>query len=162
MELDFFLQEEDGGYTRYTDRVRFCVIPTVGGDYAPNAFAQFDINGKTVTQPIGSANYIVQDLFISAPSTVPKTSVHISGTAIGQSAIEIYDDGMLIGNTTSLANGAWETTCELKEPYNLSTHNIYAKVTTKTGLELISETKQVTYDVNMIVPKTVTMLYYNP
>ncbi|MBO5824927.1 MAG: leucine-rich repeat protein, partial [Prevotella sp.] len=147
---------------RYTDRVRFCIIPTHGGEYAPSAFVQFDLNGETVTQPIGSANYIVQDLFISVPSTVAESSVQISGTAIGQSDIEIYDDGMLIGNTTSLANGAWETTCELKEPYNLSTHNIYAKVTTKTGLELISETKQVTYDVNMIVPKTVTMLYYNP
>lgn len=31
---------------RYTDRVRFCVIPTLGGEYAPSAMAQFDINGK--------------------------------------------------------------------------------------------------------------------
>lgn len=147
---------------RYTDRVRFCVVPTRSGEYTPSAFTQFDLNGKTVTQPIGSANYTVQDLFISVPSTVAKTSVPISGTAVGQSAVEIYDDGMLIGNTTSLANGTWKTTCELNEPYNLSTHNIYAKVTTKAGLELISETKQVMYDVNMIVPEKVTMLYYNP
>lgn len=146
----------------YTDRVRFCIIPTLGGDYAPSAFAQFDLNGETVSQPIGDANYTVQDLFISVPSTVAKTSVLISGTAIGQSAVEIYDDGVLIGNTTSLANGTWETTCELNEPYNLSTHNIYAKVTTKAGLELISETKQVVYDKNMVVPEKVTMLYYNP
>lgn len=147
---------------RYTDRVRFCVVPTRSGEYVPSAFTQFDLNGKTVTQPIGSASYTVQDLFISVPSTVAKISVPISGTAIGQSAVEIYDDGMLIGNTTSLANGTWKTTCELNEPYNLSTHNIYAKVTTKAGLELISETKQVMYDVNMIVPEKVTMLYYNP
>lgn len=147
---------------RYTDRVRFCIIPTLGGEYAPSAFVQFDMNGETVTQPIGDVNYTVQDLFISVPSTVAKNSVPISGTAIGQSAVEIYDNGMLIGKTTSLANGTWETTCELNEPYNLSTHNIYAKVTTKAGLELISETKQVMYDVNMIVPEKVTMLYYNP
>lgn len=147
---------------RYTDRVRFCIIPTLGGEYAPSAFVQFDMNGETVTQPIGDANYTVQDLFISVPSTIAKSSITISGTAIGQSAVEIYDDGMLIGNTTSMANGTWTTTCELNEPYNLSTHNIYAKVTTKTGLELISETKQVMYDVNMIMPEKVTMLYYNP
>lgn len=47
---------------RYTDRVRFCVIPTLGGEYAPSAMAQFDINGKTVTQPIGSATYTAKDL----------------------------------------------------------------------------------------------------
>ncbi len=148
--------------THYTDRVRFCVIPTAGGDYAPNAFAQFDINGKTVTQPIGSANYTVQDLFISAPSTVAKTTIPVSGTAIGASNVEIYDNGVLIGQTTSLANGTWATTCELNEPYNLSHHQIQAKVTTKAGMELISETKEVMYDVNMIVAEKVTMLYYNP
>ena len=147
---------------RYTDRVRFCVIPTLGGEYAPSAFVRFDLNGETVTQPIGDANYTAQDLFISVPSIVAKTSVSISGTSIGQSAVEIYDDGMLIGNTISLANGTWTTTCELNEPYNLSTHIIYAKVTTKTGLELVSETKQVVYDKNKIVPEKVTMLYYNP
>ena len=146
----------------YTDRVRFCIIPTLSGDYAPSAFVQFDMNGEMVTQPIGDAKYTVQDLLISVPSIVAKTSVPISGTAIGQSAIEIYDNGMLIGNTKSLANGTWKTTCELNEPYNLSTHNIYAKVTTKTGLGLISETKQMMYDANMIVPEKVTMLYYNP
>lgn len=148
--------------TRYTDRVRFCIIPTLGGEYAPGAFVQFDIDGETVTQPIGSASYTAKDLSVSVPSTIAKSSVTISGTAIGQSTVEIYDDGMLIGNTTSLANGSWVTTCELNEPYNLSMHNIYAKVTTKAGLELISETKQVVYDINMVMPEKVTMLYYNP
>ena len=147
---------------RYTDRVRFCVIPTLGGEYAPSAFAQFDLEGETITQPIGSAYYTAKDLSISVPSTVAKTSMLVSGTAIGTSSVEIYDNDILIGQTTSLANGTWVTTCELNEPYNLSTHNIYAKVTTKAGLELISETKQVVYDINMIVAEKVTMLYYNP
>lgn len=147
---------------RYTDRVRFCIIPTLGGEYAPSAFAQFDLEGETITQPIGSAYYTAKDLSISVPSTVAKTSMLVSGTAIGTSSVEIYDNDILIGQTTSLANGTWVTTCELNEPYNLSTHNIYAKVTTKAGLELISETKQVVYDINMIVAEKVTMLYYNP
>lgn len=147
--------------TRYTDRVRFCVIPTVGGDYAPNAFAQFDIDGKTVTQPIGSANYTAKDLTISVPSTVAKTIIPVSGTAIGTSNVEIYDNGVLIGQTTSLANGTWATTCELDEPYNLSTHSIYAKVTNKQGLELQSETRDCVYDMNAIEVRTVTMSFYN-
>lgn len=143
---------------RYSDRVRFCIIPTLGGNYAPSALVQFDIDGKTVTQPIGSANYTAKDLSITVPSTVAKTSIPVSGTAIGASAIEIYDNGVLIGQTTSLANGTWATTCELNEPYNLSTHNIYAKVTTKSGLELQSENVVCIYDKNAIEVKTVTMI----
>lgn len=148
--------------TRYTDRVRFCVIPTLGGEYAPSAFVQFDLNGETVTQPIGPANYTAKDLSISVPSTVAKTSIPVSGTAIGASSVEIYDNGVLIGQTTSLANGTWATTCELNEPYNLSTHAISAKVTTKTGMLLTSETTEVTYNKDNIVAEKVTMLYYNP
>lgn len=143
---------------RYTDRVRFCIIPTLGGEYAPSAFAQFDLDGETVTQPIGSANYTAKDLSISVPSTVAKTSIPVSGTAIGKSDVEIYDGGVLIGQTTSLANGTWATTCELNEPYNLSNHNIFAKVMTKAGIGLVSETANCLYDKNAIEVNTVTMI----
>lgn len=145
---------------RYTDRVRFCIIPTLGGNYSPSALAQFDIEGETITQPIGSANYTAKDLSISVPSTVAKTTIAVSGTAIGASDIEIYDGDVLIGQTKSLANGTWATTCELNEPYDLSIHNIFAKVTTKTGLGLVSETMSCLYDMNAIEVNTVTMINY--
>lgn len=148
--------------TRYTDRVRFCIIPTLGGEYAPSAFAQFDLDGETVTQPIGSANYTAKDLSISVPSTVAKTSIPVSGTAIGTSNVEIYDNDVLIGQTTSLANGTWATTCELNEPYNLSRHQIYAKVTTKQGIELTSENVSCVYDMNAIQVSVVKMYHDNP
>ena len=144
------------------DLVRFCIIPTASGNYAPTAFAQFDIEGKTVMQPIGSANFLVKDLTITVPSVVAKTTIPVSGTAIGKSNIEIYDRGVLIGQTTSLANGLWATTCELKEPYNLSMHNIYAKVLNASGIELQSEIKQCLYDVNAIQVSKVTMYHFNP
>lgn len=146
---------------RYTDRVRFCVIPTLGGEYAPSAMAQFDINGKTVTQPIGSATYTAKDLSINVPATVAKTQIAISGTAVGRSEILIYDGDVLIGQTTSLANGMWNSKCELNDAYNLSRHNIFAKVTTRQGVELRSETKECLYDENAIEVKTVTMSFYN-
>lgn len=147
---------------RYTDRVRFCVIPTLGGEYAPSAFVQFNLNGNTVKQPIGSANYTAKDLSISVPSTVAKKVVPISGTAVGVSDVEIYDNGVLIGQTTSKANGTWNTTCELNEPYNLSTHEIYAKVTTKQGVELTSENVSCVYDMNAIQVSMVKMYHNNP
>lgn len=146
---------------RYTDRVRFCIIPTLGGEFAPSALAQFDIDGETITQPIGSVYYTAKDLTISVPSSVAKTSIPVSGTAIGASDIEIYDGNVLVGKTKSLANGSWSTTVELDNPYNLSVHNICAKVTTKNGLSLVSETQSCTYDKDDIFAKTVEMTFYN-
>ena len=146
---------------RYTDRVRFCVIPTQGGEYAPSAQIEFDLNGNTMSQPIGSASYTAKDLSISVPKTVAKTSVSISGMAIGRSEVKVYDGDVLIGQTTSLANGMWSTKCELNEAYNLSQHNIHAKVITKQGIELQSETQQCLYDENAIQVKTVDMSFYN-
>lgn len=146
----------------YNEQVRFCVIPTAGGTYTPNAFVEFTLNEKTVQQPIGSAYYEVKDLSISVPKTVAKTTVPINGTAQGNSEVRIYDNDILIGQTTTLANGIWATTCELNEPYNLSTHSIYAKVTTKQGLELQSETQEVMYDMNAIQVSKVTLYHDNP
>lgn len=143
---------------RYTDRVRFCIIPTLGGEYAPSALAQFDIDGQTITQPIGSANYTAKDLSIAVPTLVAKTTMTVSGTAMGASDVLIYDGNTLIGQTRSLSNGIWSTKCELYNPYNLSTHSIYAKVTTKNGLNLVSETKNCVYDKNALEVSTVTMI----
>lgn len=147
---------------QYTERVRFCIIPTLGGDYAPSALALFDLDGKTITQPIGSASYTAKNLSITVPSTVAKTTIPVSGTASSASSVEIYDGDVLIGQTNSLANGSWATTCELNSPYNLSTHNIYAKVTTETGTELQSENVLCLYDINAILVSKVTMYHDNP
>lgn len=142
----------------YTDCVRFCVIPAVGGEYAPSAFAQFDINGKTIKQPIGAANYTAKELSINVPTTVSKTTIPVSGTAIGQCSIDIYDNGVLIGHTSSLANGTWSISVELNDSYNLSTHEIFAKATTNQGLGLNTEVITCTYDKNAIEVSTVTMI----
>lgn len=147
--------------TRYTDRVRFCVIPTVGGDYAPNAFAQFDIDGKTVTQPIGSANFTANDISISVVSTVAEKNFIVSGMATRQSTVEIYDNGMLVGQTEVLQNGTWQATCTLYDAYNLSEHAIHAIIYRKDGLALQTETHNVFYDKDAVVPRTVLMSFYN-
>lgn len=143
---------------KYTEQVRFCIIPTTGGDFAPSAFAQFTIDGKDVLQPIGSVNYTVKDLSITVPPTIAKSTLPVNGTAIGGSTVRIYDGDILIGETTALANGVWATTGELGEIYNLSTHSIYAKVTTKQGLELQSEVKECFYDRNAVQVSSVTMI----
>lgn len=146
----------------YGERVRFCFIPTIGGDFNATASAQFTLGGQTITQPIGSVNFVVKDLTLNVPQIIAKAQVPITGIAIGKSTIDIYDNGALIGQTKSLANGAFATTLTLDNPYNLSTHDISAKVTTPTGLAILSETKSVVYDANAIRVSAVTMYHWNP
>lgn len=145
----------------YGERVRFCFIPTAGGEYTATGSVQFTRNGKTINQPIGNANFTVKDLSISVPSVVAKTTVPVSGTAAGKATVDIFDNGTLVGQTTARANGTWTTNIELEKPYNLSTHSIYAKLTTSNGLEMLTETKDVLYDMSCIEAKTVTMSFYN-
>lgn len=143
----------------YNDAVRFCVIPQLGGNYAPSAFVHFRLADKEVLQPIGSAGYEVKNLTINVPSVASKKSISVNGVAVGQSQVQIFDNGVLIGETASLANGVWNTSCELNEAYNLSRHEIYAKVTTKDGLEMQSETKNCIYDMSAVQVSKVTMYY---
>ena len=147
--------------SNYTDRVRFCVIPTEGGSFAPSAFVRFTLNGETITQPIGAANYEAKNLSIKVPKTVAKTDIVITGEAKGNSLVEIYDNNTLIGQTTALGNGTWKAECTLVDAYNLSTHSIYAKTTTSQGMVLMSETKECFYDMNAIQVSTVTMINFS-
>lgn len=144
------------------ERVRFCFIPTAGGDYAPSAYVQFTLNDKEVTQPIGGTSYSVKDLSINVPSLAAKTTVPVSGTAVGKSTVELYDNGTLVGQTTALANGAFATTIELESPYNLSTHEIYARITTPAGVVMQSEARKLTYDADAIQVSKVVMYHNNP
>jgi hypothetical protein len=150
--------------SNYDEIVRFCAIPTVAGDFAPSAFVKFKLRGKSgyVTQPIGAARYTADALSINVPVKVATTDITVTGTAIGVCEIDIFDNDVLIGHTTSLANGAWSSECELNNPYNLSLHNIYAKVKTAQGIELRTETASCLYDKNFIMVNNVSMLYDNP
>ena len=145
-----------------SDDIRFCVIPTESGTYSPGAFARFTLDSKEILQPIGNASYEAKDLSIDVPPTTANKSITVGGTATGKSEISIYDNGTLIGQTTSLANGSWTTKCELDEPYNLSRHGIYAEIATSQGVMMQSETKECVYDLNAIQVEKVTMYYNNP
>lgn len=145
---------------QWQGEIRFCVIPVLNQTYAITAMASFDIDGG-VSQPIGTAQFESKGLSLNTPSRTVETNITINGTAKGKSDISIYDDDVLIGKTTSKADGTWTANCELYKTFSHSYHNIYAKITDENGLELTSETKQVEYDKNMIVPKSVTMTFYN-
>lgn len=98
--------------SNYTDPIRFCIIPTVGGKYYPTAFVKFDSNKKTITQPIGSASFTADDMSIIVPEQTAKKTIPVSGTAPTYSTISIYDGTTEIGQTTAYATGMWMTSCE--------------------------------------------------
>lgn len=143
------------------DRVRFCVIPTVSGSFAPNATVAFTLKEKQMEQPIGSAQYKVQDIAINVPAETRTAELAITGVAPGSSTVEVYANENVVGTVRALANGYWKLETTLPSPYNLEEFNIYAKITSKTGVEMQTQTKQCVYNTDYVVAKTVDMSFYN-
>ncbi len=144
-----------------TDRVRFCVIPTQSGTFAPNASVAFRLKGKEMVQPIGAAQYDVQNVSIRVPSRSRSREIVISGVAQSRSEISIYDGTELIGTTKALANGYWSATCQLASAYNLTEHSISAKIVATNDIEMTTETQTCTYDEEYVEVKSVNMSFYN-
>lgn len=141
------------------DVVRFCVTPTDGGTCRPSAFAQFNVNGKEVLQPIGTASFEAELMKIIVPEITASTSVIVSGVATSNSQIKIYDNNILVGQTQSLANGLWSTKVELYKPYSWTCHSIFAEISSANGEVLMTETKDLIYDKNSVELLKIWMLY---
>lgn len=144
-----------------SERIRACVITTQNGTSKLSAYVRFQYNGQTILQPIGDAAFETSGFAIYVPQVTTGDSINVSGTTIGKSDIKIYDNDVLIGRTTSRANGTWAITCGLNNPYNLSMHRIFAEATTTTGLELQSEAMECVYNTNAVEAKSVSMSFYN-
>ncbi|MEI6143539.1 MAG: hypothetical protein WCP85_29955, partial [Mariniphaga sp.] len=144
--------------TNINDVVRFCIIPTQGGSFTANASIEFTLNGETIKQPIGTATFSVTNLSINVPSKTAQKTVTISGTASASSTVMVYDNNVLVGQTKSLANGAWQLKCELNQPGTFSNHAINAKVNTLIGITVNTETKQLIYDEKCLEVSKVTMI----
>ena len=145
----------------YSTQTRFCVIPTSSGSFNVTASIIFDYNGKTITQPVGSAMSQIKSLDFIVPSTISSEKFQVNGMAPGGSLIDVYEDDNLIGNTRALASGNWSAECLIPETYNFTTHTIYAIITTKDGVTLKSESVTIDLDRSCASPKTVLMSFYN-
>lgn len=142
----------------YQDVVRFSAIPLQGGSFAPSAFVEFMLDGKTIKQPIGVANFKANNLNFVLPTKTAHKTVKVSGVAMANSAIVLYDNGVVVGQGRSLANGSWSTEIELYEPRTRSVHDIHAEMKTSGGVTVLTETKTLTYDPNCIEVSKVTMI----
>ena len=145
--------------TDYLDEpTRFILTAIDQGTLIASAQLQFDIDGRTVTQPIGFATCDVKYMTIVVPKKIHKLSFPVRGTAPALSAIRVYaGSNLLVGETQSLADGSWQLHVELPDCPNLATIPVYAVITTKQGREAKTEMVNVTYTKDMVHPLHVYM-----
>ena len=145
----------------YTDRVKFCIVPSERGNFTPNAFVRFKLDDRTILQPIGNAAYTVTDVTIWSAPLISLPAISIDGNAPSQSQVVVYDGQTVIGTTKALADGYWSLQTELKNCTNLSIHEIWAQVIAPSGFTDQTETRFVEYNEGSIQAKTVEMSFYN-
>ena len=75
--------------------------------------------------------------------------------------VAVMDGDDQIGKAQINSNGEWSAQCALIKATGYSKHNIWAKITYKNGVSYQTESKQVTYDPNGVVPYSVTMSFFN-
>lgn len=145
----------------YASQTRFCVIPTSGGTFNATASITFDYNGKTLTQPIGTATSEIKDIEIVVPSSTAKENFRVSGTARGHAAVSVYVDGTLASQTKANAAGHWTTECALDAPENFSSHTVYAEFVAESGPKLESETRTIVFNPYDVHVENVEMTFFN-
>jgi len=140
-----------------SDIVQFCIVPKQGGNYAPNAYIEFTLNGKKIRQPIGAAYFQAEMFSIYTPNTIAQKTITLRGIVPAKSLVKIYDNDTYIGQTTALANGSWKFQGDLYEAYNYTFHDIHGEILTTQGLSLQSRTIEVFYDSTTVKLSNVTM-----
>ena len=143
------------------EQARFCIIPTKEGPCEVSAMVTFNYNGENIVQPIGSAVCNVKGLTIALPEEIATLDFVVSGTATAGSDVYVYVDDIPAGHTKVKPSGLWSCACALTEAENGSQHEVYARVVTSTGIEMLSETKQMVYDARTSQPASVSMSFYN-
>ena len=146
----------------WSEPIRFCMIPAHEGVFTPGAFVEFDLDGETIRQPIGTAHFTVEELSFYVPKLVAHPEIVVTGaapaTADELAKVQVFDGNVLIGETLAKSNGNWSLNCTLHQARSYSTHYLHARVTTDRGLTVQSATKEVVHDVNAIMVTKVTMV----
>ena len=140
--------------------IKYCIIPIEANSYRSTAYVSFD-KEITTPRPLGVAQFEGEALLLRAPSETASKTINITGLAAPNSEVKIYDGDVKIGEVEAKDDGSWAAECELYNAYNLSCHDIIAKVKIHGGGTLTSDMKNVMYDKLYIVPSSVSMTFYN-
>ena len=142
--------------------VKFCVVPKSSGKFYPNAYVSFTTDTIDHFLGLGQAIYEVEDISISVPKSTAKKSVPVRGkVSVPNSTVEIYDNGTMTCQFNAGASGEWYRKIDLIDAYNLSKHNIYAKVILPNGTEVNSLVCETSYNQDANYVKDVSLTHYN-
>lgn len=144
------------------DPIRFCIKPTQLGTYTLSAMLSYVLDGQEAILPVGHVGLDAEAISLSVPTSTPTPKVPVSGLALPEATVEVYDNGTLIGQTKALLNGQWLLTGELSATHNLSNHKIQAIATTKTGEQYKSEIAECVINNHSNAVSKVTMYHNNP
>ena len=149
-------------YTDITKPIKFCVIPQQYGNYAMTPYIQFELDGRQVRQPIGTAEFTANALTFWTPQYVATPEVHLDGNAPRLSTVQIYDGNTYVGTATTNAAGYWSADVALAAASNLSIHDMWASIETEDGSTYTTTHRSVEYNIDAIMPKTIEMSFFNP
>lgn len=147
--------------TKFGERIRFCMIPQVAKDFDQNGFIKFEMDGKTVTQPLGTAHFRADNYTLNVPRLVARTTFPVMGTAPKNSDVSLYDGDVCVGSTKALASGTWSMDAKLADDYNLTRHTMVAKIVTPDGMKLTTDKVELFYNSDAIEVRSVLMDVHN-
>ena len=169
-----------------TDSVlRFCLIPALPNEYQAEAVLNYTLNDEAHSDPLQTSTLTAVSSIINVPEVMNQPRFKVSGKsaasydasfsrALRKTAlpaanmsyltptynVDIFDGDILIGNANTNSNGEWDAWVTLKEPTALSHHTIWARVK-RNGTVVETERKNLIYDPNAVVPRTLTMTFFN-
>lgn len=139
--------------------IRFHVLTVEKGAQTAFAYLDFQKDGSVVTQPIGATSFEICAAEISVPQKTRETSVTITGKAIADSNVTVFDNGVEAGKTVSKKNGSWKLTFELNRPGNYSYHNIFAVIENERyGRKVETDMARLVYDKEYVEVSKLTMI----
>lgn len=124
-------------------------LPNIGTRF----LVEYNYLGETFTETIGEVNVNVPYVTIYAPPYIINRTVPLSGNAIKNSIVKIYDGSYYLGQVLAGNNGVWKTTVQLPDRGNPATHYLRAVIDKSFGEKISSEVSRV--DFNLDRPQVV-------
>lgn len=138
--------------------IRMYLFGGDAGKFSINAELRFELEGTTLTQPLGTAQTELVVATFTVPERVGTRTLTISGIAVPNSTITVYDGDYVAGTATSNAVGSWSAKITLDPSRSLMTRVIRIRAENEVlDKPLISEPKGMIYDEELIEPLKVTM-----
>ncbi|MBR2257094.1 MAG: leucine-rich repeat protein [Blautia sp.] len=139
--------------------IRFHVLPSSTGTHQIHAALSFDSTSGSIVQPIGSVSLKTEAATIQVPGKTSKEQVTVTGKAMSNCEITVYDNGVNVGQITSNMNGSWSLTFNLADPRYYSTHIIHAAIrNTEYGVDIETKPARILYNRTYVDVSKVTMI----